>query len=176
MERLEIASKESGAPVNGWRVPSMVLGNFGTDYGTRAVVALVGLGANLPADAVYPSAFVDADGQPLNGAQRYVLRFEKGAEPPVNAFWSVTMYDAQSFFVENKINRYAISSWMPLQRNADGSIDVYIQNESPGKDKEANWLPAPKGEFNVTMRMYWPRAKDPSILDSTWKPSGIKRV
>jgi hypothetical protein len=176
MEKLEMASKESGAPVNGWRVPPMVLGNFGTDYGTRAVVALVGLGANLPADAVYPSAFVDADGQPLNGAQRYVLRFEKGAEPPVNAFWSVTMYDAQSFFVENRINRYAISSWMPLKRNADGSIGVYIQNESPGKDKEANWLPAPKGEFNVTMRMYWPREKDPSILDSTWKPSGIKRV
>jgi len=176
MERLEMASKKSGEPVNGWRVPPMVLGNFGTDYGTRAVVALIGLGANLPADAVYPSAFVDADGQPLNGAQRYALRFEKGAEPPVNAFWSVTMYDAQSFFVDNKLDRYAISSWMPLKRNADGSIDVYIQNESPGKDKEANWLPAPKGEFNVTMRMYWPREKDPSILDSTWKPSGLKRV
>ncbi len=176
MEKLQVASKESGAPVNGWRVPPMVLGNFGTDYGTRAVVALVGLGANLPADAVYPSAFVDADGQPLNGAHRYVLHFEKGAEPPVNAFWSVTMYDAQSFFVDNKLNRYAISSWMPLKRNPDGSIDVYIQNESPGKDRETNWLPAPKGEFNVTMRMYWPREKDPSILDSTWKPSGVKRA
>ena len=94
MEKLQAASKESGAPVNGWRVPPMVLGNFGTDYGTRAVVALIGLGANLPADAVYPSAFVDADGQPLDGANKYVIHFDKGATPPVNAFWSITMYTA----------------------------------------------------------------------------------
>jgi len=176
MEKLEAASKETGAPVNGWRVPPMVLGNFGKDYGTRAVVALVGLGANLPADAVYPSVFVDADGQPLSGANRYVLHFDKGTTPPVNAFWSVTMYDAQSFFVANPINRYAVSSWMPLKRNADGSLDIHIQHASPGKDKEANWLPAPQGEFNATLRMYWPSDKDPSILDGTWKPSAIRRV
>jgi hypothetical protein len=176
MDKLEGASKETGAPVNGWRVPPMVLGNFGTDYGTRAVVALIGLGANLPADAVYPSAFVDGDGQPLTGAHRYVLHFDKGATPPVNAFWSATMYDAQSFFVDNKINRYAVSSWMPMKRNADGSLDLYIQNDPPGKDKEANWLPAPKGEFNVTLRMYWPNDHAPSILDDSWKPAAIKRV
>ncbi|MGZ8253311.1 MAG: DUF1254 domain-containing protein [Burkholderiaceae bacterium] len=176
MEKLDAASKQTGAPVNGWRVPAMVLGNFGTEYGVRAVVALVGLGANLPADAVYPSAFVDGDGKPLSGANRYVVHFDKGATPPVNAFWSVTMYDAQSFFVDNKLNRYAISSWMPLRRNADGSLDIYIQNESPGKDKEANWLPAPKGDFNVTMRMYWPTDKSPSILDATWKPSAIRQA
>lgn len=176
MEKLEAASKETGAPVNGWRVPPMVLGDFGTEYGVRAVVSLIGLGANLPADAVYPSAFVDGDGQPLNGAHRYVLHFEKGATPPVSAFWSVTMYDAQSFFVDNNLSRYAISSWMPLKRNADGSLDIYIQHASPGKDKETNWLPAPNGDFNVTLRMYWPTDKKPSILDASWKPSAIRRV
>ena len=176
MEKLTAASKETGAPVNGWRVPSMKLADFGTDYGTRAVVALVGLGANLAADAVYPSAFIDGEAKTLNGANRYVLHFAKGEEPPVRAFWSVTMYDPDSFFVANPINRYAVSSWMPFKRNADGSLDLYIQNESPGKDKEANWLPAPKGEFNVTMRMYWPNDKAPSILDGTWKPPALKQA
>ncbi len=176
MEKLQAASKEPGAPVNGWRVPPMVLGNYGSDYGARALVALVGLGANLPQDAVYPSAFVDGDGKPLSGANRYVIHFDKGATPPVNAFWSVTMYDADSFFVANPINRYAVSSWMPFKRNADGSLDLYIQKDSPGKGKETNWLPAPAGEFNLTMRMYWPNDKAPSILDGTWKPPGLKQA
>jgi hypothetical protein len=154
----------------------MILGKFGADYGARAVVALIGLGANLPADAVYPSAFVDGEGKPLNGANRYTLHFDKGQTPPVNAFWSVTMYNKQSFFVANPINRYAISSWMPLKRNNDGSIDIYIQHESPGKDKEGNWLPAADDDFNVTMRMYWPIDKNPSILDGSWKPPGIQQV
>jgi hypothetical protein len=176
MEKLQAASKETGAPVNGWRVPPMVLGNFGRDYGARAVVALVGLGANLPQDAVYPSAFVDGDGKPFSGANRYVIHFDKGATPPVNAFWSVTMYNAESFFVDNPINRYAISSWMPLKKNTDGSIDIYVQRESPGKDKEANWLPAAEKDFNVTLRMYWPNDKPPSILDGSWKPVAVKQV
>jgi hypothetical protein len=176
LEKLQAASKQSGAPVNGWRLPSMNLADFGTDYGTRAVVALVGLGANLPADAVYPSTFTDGTDKPLNGANRYVLHFEKGQEPPVHAFWSVTMYDPQSFFVANPLNRYALSSWMPFKRNADGSLDLYIQKDSPGKDKEANWLPAPAGEFNLTMRMYWPTEKPPSIIDGSWKPTAVKVV
>jgi hypothetical protein len=176
MEKLDAASKETGAPVNGWRVPPMVLGNFGAEYGARAVVALVGLGANLPQDAVYPSAFVDGDGKPLSGANKYVVRFEKDAAPPVNAFWSVTMYDPASFFVPNALNRYAISSWMPLKRNADGSVELYLQHESPGRDKEANWLPAPAGEFNVTLRMYWPKDQPPSIIDGSWKPPAVARV
>jgi len=176
LEKLTAASKETGAPVNGWRVPPMVLGNFGTDYGARAVVALVGLGANLPADAVYPSAFVDGEGQTLNGANRYVLHIDKGQEPPVQAFWSVTMYEPESFFVPNAINRYAVSSWMPFKRNADGSLDLYLQADSPGKDKEANWLPAPKGEFNVTLRMYWPSDKPPSIVDGSWKPPALRKA
>jgi hypothetical protein len=174
--KLEAASKESGKAVNGWHVPPMNLANFGADYGTRAVVALVGLGANLPHDAVYPSTFVDADGKPLDGANRYVVRFAPGAAPPVNAFWSITMYDEDSFFVANPVNRYAVSSWMPLKKNADGSIDVYVQHESPGKDKEANWLPAPAKSFNLTMRMYWPTVKPPSILDGSWKPPVVQRV
>jgi len=176
LEKLTTASKGLGTTSNGWRDPPKMLGDWGTDYGSRAVIALVGLGANLPADAVYPSAYVDGEGRALNGANAYVLHFAKGEEPPVRAFWSVTMYDPDSFFVVNPINRYAVSSWMPFKRNADGSLDLYIQKDSPGKDKEANWLPAPAGDFNLTMRMYWPNDKAPSIVDGTWKPPGLKKA
>jgi len=171
--KLQAAGKTAGKFENGWRIPSPLLGNYGTDYGTRAVVALFGLGANMPADAMYPSAFVDGDGKPLDGANRYVLHFDKGQAPPANAFWSVTMYNAQSFFVDNPDNRYAISSWMPLKRNKDGSLDLYIQHDSPGKEKAANWLPAAQGEFNVTMRIYWPK---PEALDGKWKPPAVVKV
>lgn len=173
LAKLQAAAKESGKPVNGWNMLPMNLGDYGTDYGLRAVIALIGFGANLAADAIYPSAFVDADGKPLDGANRYVLHFDKGQTPPAHAFWSLTMYNAQSFFVENPINRYDIAAWMPLKRNKDGSLDVYIQRDSPGKAKESNWLPAPEGEFSVTMRIYWPK---PEALDGTWKPTPITRV
>ncbi|NJD33167.1 MAG: DUF1254 domain-containing protein [Gammaproteobacteria bacterium] len=176
LEKLLAASKETGAPVNGWRVPPMVLGNYGTEYGARAVVALIGLGANLPQDAVYPSAFVDGDGQALDGANRYVIHFDKDSTPPVQAFWSITMYDASSFFVANPINRYAVSSWMPFRKNPDGSLDIYLQAESPGKDKESNWLPAPAAPFNVTLRMYWPTETPPSIMDGSWKPPAVTKA
>jgi hypothetical protein len=173
MATLQAAAKETGKPVNGWNILPMNLAAFGTDYGLRAVIALIGFGANIAVDAVYPSAFVDADGKPLDGANRYVLHFDKGQAPPANAFWSITMYNAQSFFVENPINRYDIAAWMPLKYNKDGSLDVYIQRESPGKAKESIWLPAPEGEFSVTMRIYWPK---PEALDGTWKPTAIARV
>ncbi|MGY6214488.1 DUF1254 domain-containing protein [Methylolobus aquaticus] len=173
LAKLEAAAKETGAPVNGWRVTPMNVGNFGSDYGTRAVIALMGLGANLPQDAIYPSAFTDGAGAPLTGANRYVIHFANGATPPVDAFWSLTLYDAQSFFVPNPINRYAISSWMPLKKNNDGSIDIHVQHQSPGKDKESNWLPAAAGPFNVTLRMYWPSTKAPSMLDRSWTPPAI---
>ena len=176
LQKLQEAAKNSGAPVNGWQIPPSILGKFGTEYAIRGIVALVGLGANLPEDAVYPTTYVDAEGKALNGANRYTLHFDKGLSPPVNAFWSVTMYDAQSFFVENAANRYAISSWMPVKRNSDGSIDLYLQHDSPGKDKEANWLPAAEGDFNLTLRMYWPKDKNPSIIDGSWKPSAVTRV
>lgn len=176
LQKLLAASKQTGAPVNGWRVPSMILGSYGTDYGTRAVVALVGLGANLPEDAVYPSAYVDGEGQPLNGAHRYVIRFAPGSTPPVQAFWSITLYDSNSFFVANPQNRYAVSSWMPLAKNADGSLDIHVQQESPGKGKESNWLPAPDGDFNVTLRMYWPNAQAPTIMDGSWQPPAVTKI
>jgi hypothetical protein len=173
VEKLQAAGRKWGKPVNGWNVPPMNVGAFGTDYGFRAVVAFIGLGANLPADAVYPFAFVDGDDKPLNGANRYVMHFDKGQTPPANAFWSLTMYDAQGFPVENPLNRYTISSWMPLTFNADGSLDVYIQKDSPGTDTKSNWLPAPAGEFTITMRVYWPK---PAMLDGTWKPPPVKKV
>ena len=176
LEKLDAASKQAGAPVNGWRVPSMALGNYGSDYGTRAVVALVGLGANLPQDAVYPSAFVDGEGQPLDGAHRYVIRFARGSTPPVQAFWSITLYDSNSFFVANPLNRYAVSSWMPLATGADGSLEIYVQHEAPGKDKESNWLPAPAGNFNLTLRMYWPNAQAPTVMDGSWQPPAVTRL
>jgi hypothetical protein len=171
--KLGDAAREFGTEANGWRVPPMTLGNFETDYGIRAAVALVGVGANLAQDAVYPTAFVDASGQPLNGANRYVLHFDKGAMPPVNAFWSLTMYNAESFLVDNPINRYNIAGWMPLTYNPDGSLDVFIQHGSPGRHRESNWLPAAEGPFSVTLRMYWPSE---SVLKGAWRPPGIQKV
>jgi len=173
LTKLRAAAKQMGKPVNGWSVPPMNLANFGTAYGVRAVVALVGLGANLPQDAVYPSAFVDGNGEPLTGRNRYVVHFDKEQMPPVNAFWSITMYNAESFFVDNPLNRYNLAGWMPLVYNADGSLDLHFQKDPPGKDKEANWLPAPAGEFSVTLRMYWPKE---SALDGTWRPPAVHRI
>jgi len=176
LEKLRAAARETGAGANGWRIPPKLLGNYGSDYGLRAAVALIGLGANLPQDAVYPSAFVDAEGKPLDGANSYVIHFDKDATPPVDAFWSVTLYGADSFFIANPINRYAISSWMPLKKNADGSLDIFVQHNSPGKDKESNWLPSGDKAFNLTLRMYWPKEKPPSILDGSWKPPPVKQA
>lgn len=172
-EKLQAAAKHAGKPVNGWYVPPMNVADFGTDYGLRGVVALIGLGANLAADAIYPNAFTDGDGKPLSGVNRYVVHFDKGRTPPANAFWSLTMYDAQSFMVDNPINRYDIASWMPVKYNKDGSLDVYIQKDSPGKDREANWLPAAAADFSITMRVYWPK---PAMLDGSWTPPPVKRI
>ncbi len=169
-------AKQMGQSVNGWRIPNGDIGAFGTDYGARAFIALIALGANLPADSLYPTTFVDGDGKPLIGANRYILHFDAGLTPPVNAFWSVTMYNPDSFFEENPIHRSAISSWMPLKRNSDGSLDIYIQHGSPGADTESNWLPAPEGGFNITMRMYWPKDTGPSIIDGSWTPPAVTRV
>jgi hypothetical protein len=152
---IDEAHKRGGA-AKGWMVSSGI-GLYGTDYAKRAGVAYFGLGANLDADAMYPSARNDLDGQPLDGANRYVIHFEKTKTPPVEAFWSVTMYNDKQAFVDNPLDRYAIGDRDALKPNADGSIDLYIQNESPGADKESNWLPAPKGSFNLVMRMYWPK-------------------
>ncbi|HYG84750.1 MAG TPA: DUF1254 domain-containing protein [Azospirillum sp.] len=158
---------------NHWSMNTDTMGVYGNYYLKRAIVAQLGLGANVPEDAVYPLNLGDEDGRPLDGANKYVLHFEKGATPPVNAFWSVTLYDSEGFQVANSLNRFAVSSWMPLTYNPDGSLDLYLQNESPGKDKEANWLPAPKGGFNLTMRLYSPKSE---IVTGRWNPPPVKKV
>jgi hypothetical protein len=109
----------------------------------------------------------------MNGDNNYVLHFNKQDLPPVDAFWSVTMYDQEGFQAANSINRFAISSWMPLKYNADGSLDLYIQHENPGPEKEVNWLPAPNGPLGITMRLYAPKAQ---ALEGTWQPPPIRRV
>ena len=160
--------------VNGWQMQTEDMGAWGNNYLKRAVIALTGLGANQPGDAIYPQSLTDADGKPLLGGVSYVLHFEKNEMPPVNAFSSLTMYDADGFQVINPINRYAIGDRDPLKFNDDGSLDIYIQPESPGKEKEANWLPSPKnGELNITMRLYAPKTE---ALDGRWNPPAIQRV
>ena len=158
--------------VNGWGYTTKT-GLYGTDYLMRALVTAIGLGANRPQDAVYPISLKDAEDRAYDGANKYVMRFAKGELPPVEGFWSVTMYDAQYFFVANPINRYNIAAWMPLKYNADGSLDVYIQRDSPGKDKESNWLPAPPEPFSMSLRLYWPK---PQVLDGSWTPPPIRAV
>jgi hypothetical protein len=164
------AAKPQGKQINGWDVMTNV-GRYGTNYVFRAIVALVGLGANLPEDAIYPRATKDADGQSLMGTNRYVIRFPKDQLPPVGAFWSITLYDSKQFFVQNPINRYAIGDRDKLKFDADGSLTLYVQQQSPGADKESNWLPAPNGNFNLFMRLYSPKKE---ILDGTWKPPVIQ--
>ncbi len=159
---------------NGWIVIPKDFANYGTDYTTRAGIALVGLGGIQPPDVVYPTAFLDGNDKPLDSVNRYVLHFEKGQTPPTNATWSVAMYDPKGFYMPNVINRYNLAPWMPLKYNADGSLDIYIQASSPGADKEANWLPTPaNGSFNLTVRDYWPTE---AVLDGTYKLPPVKRV
>jgi hypothetical protein len=146
-----------GMKVNGWLV-NLDAGNYGTNYLLRAAVAKFGLGANSPEEAVYPSTFTDNQGQKLTGTNNYLIHFDKGQTPPVNAFWSITLYNNKSYLAENPINRYSISQHTEgLKYNADGSLDIYIQHASPGADKESNWLPSPSGEFNLVLREYNPQ-------------------
>jgi hypothetical protein len=158
---------------NGWAMNTNTMGVYGNWYLKRAIVAQAGLGANLPEDAIYPLNLADETGKPLDGANKYTLHFDKGGTPPARAFWSVTLYDNDGFQVANHLNRFAVSSWMPFKYNADGSLDLYFQNESPGADKEANWLPAPKGPFNLMMRLYAPRSE---ALTGKWNPPPVMRV
>jgi hypothetical protein len=158
---------------NGWSINTDTMGAYGNYYLKRAIVTQWGLGANLPEDAIYPSSLGDESGKPLDGANKYTLHFDKGATPPVDAFWSITLYDNDGFQVPNPINRFTLSSWMPLKNNADGSLDLHLQNESPGRDKEANWLPAPKGVFNLLMRLYAPMS---DVLTGKWNPPPIRKA
>lgn len=160
---------------NGWAFTTRT-GIYGTDYLMRALITAIGLGANRPQDAVYPTSKADADGHKYNGANKYVMRFPKGHLPPAEGFWSLTMYDDKYFFVNNPLNRYSISARQNLQTNPDGSTDLYIQKDSPGKDKESNWLPAPAGDFILMLRMYWPSETDPSIISGSWTIPAARKL
>ena len=166
-----------GEVKDGW-VITKGLGVYGTDYMKRAVVAAFGWPANREEDAVYPYTDVDSTGQKLNGANTYTLTFPKGQTPPVNAFWSITMYEIDNgwWFVPNKLNKFTVSPRNKLVYNKDGSLTLYFQNASPGKAKEANWLPAPTGDFIAMLRMYWPKDKAPSILDGSWLPPAVAKT
>jgi hypothetical protein len=183
--KVEEAVAKAGKDINGWRISGLPgdSAHYNGDWLTRAVAAKAGIYGNDPAEATYPFTRVDADGQMLDGSKNsYTLTFPAGQLPPVNAFWSITMYDGKTqLLIENPINRYLINSPMlpTMKKNADGSLTLFIQNKSPGADKEANWLPAPNGDIYLVMRLYWPKTEAPSILpagEGTWKPAGIKRV
>jgi hypothetical protein len=160
---------------HGWLFTTKT-GLYGTNYRQRALITAIGLGANRPEDAVYPTSEGPDVLKKYSGEHKYVIHFNKGETPPVNGFWSLTMYDANYFFVANPLNRYTLSQRNNFKTNADGSIDLYIQHDSPGKDKESNWLPAPADAFVLMMRLYWPKEKPPSLLDGTWKIPEVKEA
>lgn len=162
-----------GNIVAGWMSLVEGMGVYGNSYLRRAVVTLVGLGANPPEDAVYPLLVSDADGQPLTGDNNYVIHFDADKLPPVDAFWSVTMYDAEGYQTANELDRFAIGDRDALQYNADGSLDLYLQHTNPGPDRQSNWLPAPSGALGVTMRLYAP---SPAVINGTWHPPAVRKV
>lgn len=167
-----IAGTVIGTRVNGWVVATQGLGVYGNAYLQRAAVALLGLGANPPEDAVYPLLLTDADGEPAKGEQSYVIHFDADELPPVDAFWSITMYDAEGYQSANELNRFAIGDRDPLTYNPDGSLDILIQHTNPG-DHESNWLPAPHGPLGITLRLYAPR---PQVLDGRWTPPPVRKA
>jgi hypothetical protein len=162
-----------GIPVNGWVSHTDTMGVYGNYYLKRAMVTLVGLGANPPEDAVYPLLLADADGKPITGDTAYVIHFEADQLPPAAAFWSITMYDEEGFQAPNEIDRFAIGDRDHLAYNSDGSLDIYVQHENPGQERVSNWLPAPRGPLGITMRLYAPQ---PSVLDRTWNPPPVRSV
>jgi hypothetical protein len=183
--KVDEAVANAGKAINGWRVSSLPgdSAHYNGDWLKRAAAAKAGIYGNDAAEATYPLTRIDGDGQTLDGSQyNYTLTFPAGQQPPVNAFWSLTMYDGKTqLLIENPINRYLINSPMlpTMKTNSDGSLTFYIQNKSPGTDKEANWLPAPNGAIYLVMRLYWPKTTPPSILpagEGTWRPPGVKRV
>jgi hypothetical protein len=171
-EKINEKVKSLGKVINGWEINLKSIGNYGTDYLLRAAVAQMGLGVNQPEDAIYYYAEVDDAGKPLRGDHLYIIHFEKGQTPPVNAFWSVTMYNEQHYLVKNSIDRYAIHFYDNLQFNPDGTLDIYVQYHEP-KEMRSNWLPAPKENFNLMLRLYWPKAE---ALNGTWKPPTVSHA
>jgi hypothetical protein len=161
-----------GEMVNGWQI-ARDLGHYGTKYLYRATWTYFAVGGNVVEDACYPVAIFDSEGEPLSGANDYVLRFAKEELPPARYFWSLTMYDGDSYLVPNRIDRYALGDRSDMTWGDDGSLTIYIQQESPGADKEANWLPAPAGAITLALRIYGP---EPSVADGSWRPPGIQKV
>jgi hypothetical protein len=158
-----------------WSTPPLSLGNYGTDYNIRAVVAMVGLGANLPEDALYPNTSLDAQGQALHGQHRYQLHFDAAKLPPVKAFWSITAYGADEFLMANELKRFALGDRDKLVYNADGSLDIWIQATRPtDATQAANWLPVKAdAPFLLNARLYWPK---PEALQGTWQMPAVKRL
>jgi len=178
LKKIEANQRALGEIVDGWIV-TKGLGTYGpASYLKRAVVAAFGWPANQERDAVYPYTAVDSTGQKLTGENTYTLTFPKDQTPPVNGFWSITMYliDQGWWFVPNPLNKFTVSLRNNPKFNTDGSLTLYLQNESPGAGKEANWLPAPKGEFIPMLRMYWPKDSSPSILNGSWKAPPVVRA
>lgn len=174
LDKIKASVAKSGVLINGWRIHLTAIGTYGTDYLLRAGIAYAGLGSNTVQDAVYATVSTDASGAPLRSDRRYVLHFDKSRIPPSRAFWSLTMYNERQLFAANPIDRYAIGARDELTYNPNGSLDLHIQRESPGNDKEANWLPAPaSGAFMMSLRLYWPEAQ---VLDGTWKPPPVRRA
>ncbi|MGW4806524.1 DUF1254 domain-containing protein [Kitasatospora sp. NPDC004272] len=162
-----------GTAVNGWRVTAETMGVYGNAYFKRAAVTAIGLGANPPEDAIYPVLALDADGARVTGEHDYLLHFPADGLPPVNAFWSVTMYDAAGFQVANALDRFALGDRDPLAYNPDGSLDILVSHRDPGPERRSNWLPAPNGPLGLTLRLYAPR---PEALDGRWAPPAVRRT
>jgi hypothetical protein len=184
-DKVDAAVAAAGKNVDGWRVSSAAGDSsyYNADWLTRAVVAQAGIYANDSDEAMYPYTRLDSDGETLDGSRHsYTLTFPAGLLPPVNAFWSITMYDGKTqLLIKNPINRYLINTPMlpQMKTGADGSLTIYISKDSPGADKASNWLPAPDGPIYMVMRLYWPKTTPPSILppgEGTWRPPGVKRV
>jgi len=162
-----------GSVVNGWSF-NLDTGNYGSDYLLRAAVAKTALGANAPEEALYPLTFVDNSGNNLTGSEKYVIHFDKDKIPPVEAFWSITMYNSKYGFVDNPINRYAIGDRTPgFKFNSDGSFDIYVQKDNPGKEKESNWLPATPDNFSLLLRLYIPKE---IVLKGEYQYPQVQRV
>ena len=159
--------------VNGWQMNTDTVGVYGNYYLKRALLTILGMGAIPPEEGIYPIVFTDADGTQLDGEHDYVLHFDKQELPPVDAFWSVTMYDQDGFQVANALNRFALGDRDPLRYNEDGSLDLYIQPENPGPAKEPNWLPSVPGPFDLTMRLYLPGAE---AINGQWNPPPVRRT
>ena len=171
--KLHDSAEADRSSENNWTVVRKGIGRYGTDYGVRALVAMVGLGALPPEEAAYPNAHKDGKGTPLTGKSNYRIHFGKGETPPVDAFWSLTMYDQLGFLVDNPIRRYAIGDRDRLRFNQDGSLDILIQHASPPREMESNWLPSPAGPFAVTMRLFMPKE---AFLNGEWKLPPIERI